>query len=92
VLLYLRCKTVSFRCFCNLRVCRATAIAWHLASTSPGSPWLDQVGSLGCMGGMMQLAAGRQQAHSMLLLMVVAGFALDLGAKDVQLTLDVAGR
>jgi hypothetical protein len=24
--------------------------------------------------------------------MVVAGFALDLGAKDVQLTLDVAGR
>jgi hypothetical protein len=40
---------------------------------------------------MMQLAAGRQQAHSMLL-MVVAGFALDLGAKDVQLTLDVAGR
>jgi hypothetical protein len=44
------------------------------------------------MGGMMQLAAGRQQAHSMLLLMVVAGFALDLGAKDVQLTLDVAGR
>ena len=26
-------------------VCRATAIAWRRASTSPGSPWLDQVGS-----------------------------------------------
>jgi hypothetical protein len=71
-------------CVCaGLRQSRGVAPA----RARPAHGWTRWVPGL---GEMMPWAA--VVSRRMLLLMVVAGFALDLGAKDVQLTLDVAGR